>query len=122
VSFKSYSEQNNEDSNLEDILSPPQFLFKYIAVLFGGLTFILSGFFWLPWYMPIIALILHYLVIPIFVKPMTTGAKSGHKDVLLRGLRSKIRTSSKSGDKESVDAYNSIYNALQASSWRVRPF
>ena len=108
----------NENQKIRDALLPPLFNFKNSFALFGGILFILSGFFWTSWYWPIVALPTYVLILPRLLTPFVGVRSHGYKDRLLQGLEIKIGAAKKFDTPREVDLYTDLQEELQQTPWR----
>lgn len=122
VSFKTYMNITEEDKELMRILDPPGMWIKYIILVLVRMIFFLAGFFLLKWYIPIVFLLADQIIIPLFIRPYTTGAKHGHKKIILNGLAKKMRHAVKSKNDENYDAYSYFFDKLSNTEWKSRNF
>lgn len=108
----------NENQQMRDLLLPPLFHFKNGFVMFGGILFILSGFFWTRWFWPVVALPAFLLILPRLFTPLVRGRSHGYKDRLLQGLEIKIGAAKKFDTPHEVQLYTDLLEELQQTSWR----
>jgi hypothetical protein len=108
----------NENQRIRDALLPPLFHFKNGFAVFGGILFIVSGFFWTRWYWPIVALPAYMLILPRIFMPLVRGRSHGYKERLLKGLEIKIEVAKRFDTPREVELYTDLRQELQKTLWR----
>lgn len=108
----------NENQRIRDFLLPPLFHVKNGFAMFGGIIFILSGFFWTRWFWPLVALPVFLLILPRLFAPLVRGRSHGYKERLLQGLEIKIEGAKKFDTPKEVELFTSLREELKRTPWR----
>ena len=113
-----YIASANENQNLRDLILPLTHHTKNVIAMWGGMLFILSGFFWVGWYWPLVALPLFILVLPRFFIPLVPGRKSGFKTRFMMGLDLKIEAAHKFDGGANAEIFQELKDKISATPFR----
>ncbi len=107
-----------EETFIRDMLLPPAWPFQHKLLFFTALSFIVSGFFWVHWLHPLLAIPGYLLVIPNFLLNLLPGVRTGYKKMILRGLIVKNANARKLNNEEWATACSALREKLQETTWR----
>jgi hypothetical protein len=84
-----------------------------------GTIFILSGFSWVPWFHPIVALPIFLKVSPLIFRPLIPGRSRGHKELILKGIEQVISKLIQVGaDPEHLRSAKELIGLLESLEWQ----
>ena len=108
----------NENPMIRNAIQPITQNTKIVFAMWGGLFFILSGFFWTRWYWPLVALPVFLFVLPKLFMPFLIGRRTGYKQHILAGLDIKIEAAKKFDTERDVALLQGIQEEIRNTEYR----